>query len=153
MSGNLLPAVDYLVSLVQAYVGHARVYNRRRSTRSRAKFDSLFVGADGLDFWICRRTSSDETHAGPGNHATRVHSIQITGTRAASAEPLDVDAPELQLQDDVEALAELIRTDPTLGWNVEKADATAGGVEEIQVASIACHQGALTVQAREDRAW
>jgi hypothetical protein len=153
MAGNLLATVDYLVTQVQGAVGHARVYNRTRSTRNRAEFEAVFVGPTGLDFWTVRRESSAETHRGASHQATRTHLIRVQGVRAANDEDLATNAGEIAMQDDVEALVELIRTDPSLGWNVEHAQVTEHGVQDVPEAAVACYAGHLVVEAREALHW
>ncbi len=153
MAGGLIGIVDYVVSEVSTEVGHARVYNRHRSTRNREKFEELFVGAGSLNYWTCRRTVSDERHRGASHQSVRTHTIRVEGTMAAADEELDGDSREVLLQDKIEDLADRFRQDPALNNTVEHSSPSEGVVRELKVAGVACYRGHLLVEAREALYW
>ncbi|MGB0890208.1 MAG: hypothetical protein ACPGWS_07985, partial [Solirubrobacterales bacterium] len=112
---GLVAALDHVVALVAGQVGHSRVYNRERHTRSRQEFESLFVDSDGMEFWTVRRVRTKRIRVGTLHAMEYLHTVQIEGHVRHKDADLAADATESQLQTNAELVADAIRPDTTLG--------------------------------------
>ena len=141
-----------LVALIASVPNVGVVHDRERYVREEAKFRELFVPAaispKQVRGWWVRRTATSRRSINLANGVV-VHSWAIRGYLALN----DDQASELVFDDLVEAIADQVRTNPTLGGLCEQGP-TGDDTDGIQVTDagpvlfcgVLCHSAVLTLK-------
>jgi hypothetical protein len=144
----LVQLLDHVAARVAAVVGHARVYNRHRHTRSRAEFETLFTDTNGLEFWTVRRTTTRGQRIGNQGAVERVHTILVEGHVAHRDDAVAANSTEYQMQEHAEAICDDLRPQVTMGGLAERSWLGNTTVDDVEFAGVACHRAQVGLQAQ-----